>query len=91
MKHQIARFSPHQNAKVFAVLMAVGSLVFLVPFMLLTIGMAPQGAAPPWAFVIALPLIYLVFGYLSVALACWIYNVMYPHIGGIEFEAGESR
>lgn len=43
MKQQIARFSPHQNGKVFAVLMAVGSLV--------------------------------------------IYNLLFKHIGGIEFEA----
>lgn len=29
MKHQIERLSPHQNGKVFAVLMAVSSLPFL--------------------------------------------------------------
>jgi len=34
MKKQIVRFSPHQNAKVSAILMAVGSLVFLVPMSL---------------------------------------------------------
>ena len=30
MKTQIKRFSPHQNAKVFSVLMAVGSLPMLL-------------------------------------------------------------
>ena len=34
MKQQVARFSPHQNGKVFAVLVAVTSLIFLVPFLL---------------------------------------------------------
>ena len=31
MKITIKRFAPHQNAKVFAVLTAVTSLIFLVP------------------------------------------------------------
>lgn len=32
MKKQIKRMSPHQNGKVFGVLMAIASLVFVVPF-----------------------------------------------------------
>jgi len=30
MKIQVARFSPHQNAKVFAVLTAVSTLIFAI-------------------------------------------------------------
>ena len=33
------------------------------------------------------PFIYLVFGHLSVAIGCLIYNFMFRYIGGIEFEA----
>jgi hypothetical protein len=88
MKTQIKRFSPHQNAKVFAVLMALGSLVFLVPFMLLVYSSAPKGSntIPLFMFVF-FPIFYLVFGYLMVAVGCWLYNVMFEHIGGIEYEA----
>lgn len=87
MKQQVARLSPHQNGKVFAVLMALGSLVFLGPFcVLLMFGPNDPNAPPVWLFLL-LPLFYLIFGYISVAVGCWLYNIMFKHIGGIEFEA----
>jgi hypothetical protein len=90
VKKQVARFSPHQNGKVFAVLMAIGSLVFVLPFMLFAAAFAPRGSGPPMLMVILFPVIYLVLGYISVAIGCWLYNVMFPHIGGIEFETKET-
>ncbi len=33
------------------------------------------------------PIMYLVFGYLSIAIGCAIYNFMFRFLGGIEFEA----
>ena len=87
MKKQIERFSPHQNGKVFAVLMAVTSLVFLIPFALIAAVAMPPGRGPSLLVLILLPLFYLVFTYLSIASGCWVYNVMYKHIGGIEFES----
>ena len=87
MKQQIARFSPHQNGKVFAVLMAVVSLVFVVPIMFLASLAGPKDAAPPAFLFLLFPLIYLVVGYIMVALGCAAYNFMFRYIGGIEFEA----
>jgi len=87
MKQQVARLSPHQNGKVFAVLMAVGSLVFLVPFSaILLLTSADPNAPPAWLFLL-FPVLYLVMGYVSVAVGCWLYNIMFKYIGGIEFEA----
>jgi hypothetical protein len=87
MKQQIVRFSPHQNGKVFAILMALGSLVFIVPIMLFAFASAPADAKPPLMFVLGMPILYLVMGYVSVAVSCAVYNLLYRHIGGIEFEA----
>ena len=87
MKQQIARFSPHQNAKVVAILMAAGALVFVVPFMLIAFLTAPSNAKPPLLFFIAMPVVYLVMGYIGVVIGCAIYNALFKHIGGIEFEA----
>lgn len=87
MKTQIQRFSPHQNAKVFAILMAVSSLVFVVPFMLISMMAAPQGAqAMPLLMVVLFPVIYLIMGYVMVVVGCWLYNLMFKYVGGIEFE-----
>ncbi|HYS56993.1 MAG TPA: hypothetical protein VEM34_02510 [Burkholderiales bacterium] len=97
MKTQIARFSPHQNAKVFAVLMALASLLFAVPmfiiFLYMPSGIDARGnpVNPPPAFIaLMFPLIYLVMGYVMVAVGCWFYNLMFKYVGGIEYETREQ-
>ena len=90
MKQQVARFSPHQNGKVFAVLMAVTSLIFVVPFMLFASAMGPKDSGPPFFFFAFFPVMYLVLGYVMVVAGCATYNFMFKYIGGIEFEAKET-
>ena len=89
MKQQVARLSPHQNAKVFGVFTAIGSLAFLAPFFLIFSAAMPAGApgAPPAFMFLLAPLFYLFFGYVSVAIGCLLYNFMFKYIGGIEYEA----
>lgn len=92
MKQQIKRFSPHQNAKVFAILMAVGCL----PMLLLMVAASLLAPSPtdaqgnpvdiPVLIYAIFPVIYLVFGYIFVVIGCWIYNLMFGLIGGIEVE-----
>lgn len=86
MKQQVSRLSPHQNAKVFAVLMAVSSLVFLIPFLVIASAFGPAEKGPPALMFLLLPLLYLAFGYLMVVVGCWFYNFMFRFVGGIEFE-----
>ncbi|MFN4329058.1 MAG: hypothetical protein ACK4FF_09290 [Limnobacter sp.] len=86
MKQQVARFSPHQNGKVFGVLMAVTSLVFVVPMFFIFAAMGPQQEAPSAFMFLLMPVLYLVMGYMSVAIGCAIYNFAFKFIGGIEFE-----
>jgi hypothetical protein len=97
VKIQIARFSPHQNAKVFAVLMALASLFFAVPMFVAFLYMPPGVDAhgnplnpPPAAFAFLFPLIYLAMGYVMVAAGCWLYNFMFKYLGGIEYETRDQ-
>lgn len=93
MKVQISRLSPHQNAKVFGVLMALGSLLFVVP-MALMFSFIPPGVdshgnpitPPPAAIFLIFPIAYLVLGYIMTAVGCALYNFMFKYIGGIEYE-----
>jgi hypothetical protein len=87
MKQQVARFSPHQNGKVFAVLIAVSSLIFFVPFFLFFAVIATPQARPPMFMLLMMPLIYLVTGYFMVIIGCAVYNFLFKYIGGIEFES----
>jgi hypothetical protein len=92
MKKQINRLSPHQNGKVFGVVMALSSLVFVVP-MTLIFAMMPNPAnqqghqgAPPIIIFLIFPVIYLITGYIMTAIGCVIYNFTYKYIGGIEYD-----
>jgi hypothetical protein len=86
MKTRVEKFSVHQNAKVFAVLMALLSLVFVVPFTLVMSFAGPKDAGFPLFMVVVFPVLYLVMGYVTVAVGCWLYNVMVKYTGGLEFE-----
>jgi hypothetical protein len=87
MKQQISRLSPHQNGKVFGILLAVVCLVFLIPVLLMVTSMAPPGNKGPMLFMfVFMPVLYLVFGYLMVVVGCTLYNFMFKHVGGIEYE-----
>jgi len=85
MKIQVARFSPHQNGKVFGVLTAVVSLIFLIPVFLIMSMVPGEAKLPIWA-ILVLPIFYLVFTYIGTVIACALYNVIVPMIGGIEYD-----
>ena len=85
MQQQIARLSPHQNAKVAAIMMAVTSLIFAVPVVLVMSVFGARGGTPVWS-IIVIPLVYLVIGYITAVIACAIYNMLVPFTGGIEYE-----
>ena len=97
MKVQIARFTPHQNAKIFAILMAVSSLLFVMPIFI-AFSFIPPGVdvhgnpmQPPPAFLaFVFPFVYLVVGYIMVAVGCWLYNLVAKYVGGIEYEVRDA-
>ena len=89
MKIQITRFSTHQTAKVFAILMFFTSLIFMTPFMLLsTFGASAEqpGQGVMASMFLFMPILQGILGYLMVRLGLWLYNKIVGRIGGIEFE-----
>jgi ABC-type Na+ efflux pump permease subunit len=97
MKKQIRRMSPHQNGKVAGILMAVGSLVFVVPMLAIMMFTAPEVdrygnpvTFPKFLFIL-FPILYLVIGYLMTAIGCAIYNFFFRYIGGFEFEVNDEN
>lgn len=97
MKTQISRLSPHQNGKVFGVLTALMPLIFAIPmavmFSFLPAGVDANGdpvRQPSALFFAFLPIVYLVTGYLMTAAGCALYNMMFKHLGGIEYESRDQ-
>ena len=98
MKMQISRLSPHQNAKVFGLLMALSSLLFIVPMMVafsfISAGIDSHGntiTPPSSALLLLLPVAYFVVGYIRVVVGCLFYNFAFKFIGGFEYESLEQK
>jgi len=83
---RIKKFSAHQNGKVFAVLLTTTLLIFMGPVILIAGAIAPDKFAVTVLGMIVISIAYLIFGYISVVIGCWIYNMLAKFTGGIEFE-----
>jgi hypothetical protein len=46
----------------------------------------PGNFGPPFFMLIIMPIFYLIFTYILVAFACWVYNLLFGFLGGFEFE-----
>lgn len=93
----IKKFSPHKTALTFACVMAVSSLIFLIPMSLVFLNAPmtdangnPVSGAMPFGMMIAMPFLYLVMGYIMTIIGAWIYNWVAGFTGGIQFELTES-
>jgi len=95
MKKQIKRLSPHQNGKVFGIVMAIIILPIFLPMTLImsfTMPQVDQQGHPmhfPMIIFWLMPIFYFIFGYISVVMGCVIYNFIFKYIGGFEFETSE--
>ncbi len=80
MKKQITHISPLQTAKILAV------MYFVISLPLLMLMLAMPGSRPPFmsGFLIVLPFIYALFGFLFTLFGAWVYNFIAQRIGGIE-------
>ena len=93
MKKRLTNVSPLKLGITLAVVYGIISLVFLVPlfliFSLVSAASAAKSGAVPFiftgVFVIFLPVIYAIFGFIGGVIAAFIYNLVAKWTGGIEF------
>ena len=91
---QIKRIGIRQTAKFFAVFYFLVSLVFVIPFSLVSLfigwfGGKEQGlfaTAFGGLFLLFISLLYALIGFVMVTLISFIYNALAKRIGGIEIE-----
>jgi hypothetical protein len=89
MKMNIRSFSVVQTSKIAAVLYFAISLIF-VPLFTIAIAMNPHTSKGGLVFVVFLPLVYGVVGFLVTAIACLLYNWLAKFVGGAEFTIEEK-
>jgi hypothetical protein len=89
----IKRFAPHKTAATFACVMAISSLLFILPMCLVFLSVPmtdtngnPVSAGLPVGLLIVMPFIYLILGYVMTIIGAWIYNWVSGYTGGIQFE-----
>ncbi|PWF54962.1 hypothetical protein [Massilia glaciei] len=89
MKKQITRVSVLQTAKVCAALYFAMSLPF-VAIMAIPLMMGLGDAMKMSTYMlIAMPVLYAIFGFVFTMIGAWIYNLVAGAIGGIEFTTEE--
>ena len=89
---RIKSFGIYQTSKVVAIILFFSSLVFVIPFGLIMMKMTggnhiqgfPFGGGG--VFIIILPFLYAIMGFIMTAIGCWIYNLVAKWTGGIELE-----
>ena len=88
MKKQISRISVAQTSKVVAILYVAFSLLYSVigiP-MILFGGSEIKVMGTMYLF---MPILAGIFGFIFVALGCWVYNLVAGKFGGVEFEVAD--
>jgi len=99
MKRRLTNVSPLKLGITLAVIYGIMSLVVLVPVFLI-MSLAGAASARPGAqalpviftgaFVIFLPIMYAVVGFLGGVIAAFVYNIVAKWTGGIEFTTEEA-
>jgi hypothetical protein len=88
MRKRLTRIAAFQLGKVFAVLYAIFSIPIAV-IMGIAASFGPPGQSMPIGMIVAIPVFYVVFGFLFMALAAWLYNVVAKWTGGVEYVTEE--
>jgi hypothetical protein len=91
---RIKRIGVLQTAKLAAILYFIFSAIIMIPIGLISIfagsafggGSGLFGGIFGGTFMIIMPIIYAVLGFIFVAIACLIYNLVAKFVGGIEIE-----
>jgi hypothetical protein len=86
---RVARISPWQAGKLFAVIYFAMSLVFVVPLGVVST-FAPMPKFLRLGFVVLLPFLYGLFALVVVPLGCWVYNVAASLVGGLEVSISDE-
>jgi hypothetical protein len=88
MELRIVRVDPHQAGLVAAIVYAVLGLVAIPIIMVASLASGQQTTGP--GFLLALPILYGVAGYLGTAVACWLFNLVAGRVGGVTLRLLES-
>ena len=85
MKKQISRISVAQTSKVMAILYVIFSLLYsLIGIPMIIFG--GSDVKIMGYMYLFMPIIMGIFGFIFVALGCWVYNLVAGKFGGVEFE-----
>jgi hypothetical protein len=82
MKKQISHISVHQTCKVIALVYFVLVAIFAIPWGIFAF--IATGSAETLIIFLA-PFLYMILGYIFMALFLFIYNLVAASFGGIEF------
>ncbi len=89
MKRRLIRVAPLRAGIVLGILYGIAGLIF-VPFLLLAIVTAKEGAAGGVMLAALLPIIYAVGGFIAGIIGAALYNLVAKWTGGLQFEVSDD-
>ena len=90
MRQQISHVSVLQTSKIVAILYALFGLV-MVPLgcVILALNTGDRASLVLGVLYLLGPVLYGVLGFILTAIGIWVYNLVAPRLGGIEFDLTE--
>jgi hypothetical protein len=88
MRKRISRIAPVQLGKVCAVLYAIFSIP-IAAIMAIAALFAPENSGKSFGLIIAMPVFYIVFGFIFMAIGALLYNLVAKWVGGVEYMTEE--
>lgn len=89
MKKRLTHISPLQLGIVLGILYGIVSLI-IVPFLFLAAMFGPRGTGMGAIFVIFLPVLYAVLGFIGGVISAFVYNIVAQWTGGVEFTTSDA-
>jgi len=90
MKRRIARFNIHQTSKAIALMYVIFGLLFVPKGAVLYLSNSDDGKGLATLYLLT-PLWIALFGYIAIALSCWVNSLIAEKFGGIEYEVSEIQ
>jgi hypothetical protein len=100
MKKRLTNVNPVKLGITLGIIYGIMSLIFIIPFFLIVSAVGAAGAKngaqtlPVFftgAFMIFLPIIYAVLGFIGGVIVAFIYNLVAKWTGGVEFTTEEVQ
>ena len=91
MIHEITKVDSLSAAKMSALLSAAMTLIFIIPFALISLLTSPNDMGFSFGFILLMPILYAFLGYLFGLFGAAVYNFVARQFGGLKLTLSQAN